>query len=399
MSDDPELGEIERARQRLLETLGSDFASPEYQRALEWLDLHGLARLAKARDELWEWLQRQAGGGGSGAGAPPKAPASRSVVVMLGGGDRPRTRPLTDSELKAVKATLKAMVDPTPEAGKAPGDGAGEPGDEKDEGEGETGEGEPGTTGGGGKTTASSKKRWKPFRRARRLSWGPIGRGTKDKFNWRDSWVDDWLSPNRTIRPWHMPFSGDLFKPYRAQNRTNRWMSMEVETPPLKTPKWAKGAGCADAGSVFRAPWRLTTDQRVFRMNRAKRQGSVLLDTSGSMGIDEATIEKIVRAVPAAVIGMYAAAGNHGQLRILSKWGKLVPDSKYFKKFGGMNGVDGPALRWLGYQPFPRIWISDGMVTGVGDGGATNLLLEAEEICERYRIVRVHSLAEAQKLL
>jgi hypothetical protein len=187
-----------------------------------------------------------------------------------------------------------------------------------------------------------------------------------------------------------------------ARGRVN-WMEMEVQTPHLTTPKFAKGPRCADVGAVFRAPHRLFTDQRVFRENRSKRQGSVLVDTSGSMALSSKMIKTIVRAVPAAVIATYGGnvRGNPhlGGLRILAKGGRLVAHNKEYKPVGVANGVDGPALRWLGMQPFPRIWISDGSVTGVGDTCCDKLAKQAAGICERYRIRRVGDLESALRFL
>lgn len=178
------------------------------------------------------------------------------------------------------------------------------------------------------------------------------------------------------------------------------WMEMELQTPYLRIPKNAKGVNCTDSGAVFRAPHRLPTDQKVFRQNRGRRSGSVLIDGSGSMQLDKEAIQKIVTAVPAAVIAVYGGYSPcSGALRVVAKMGRLVVHEKEYAPVGMANGVDGPALRWLGMQPLPRIWVSDGEVTGVGDGQTEELYAQAAAICERYRIRRVGELNKVLRLL
>jgi len=53
--------------------------------------------------------------------------------------------------------------------------------------------------------------------------------------------------------------------------------------------------------------------------------------------------------------------------------------------------VDGPALEWLAKQNGPRIWISDGSVTGIGDSQAANLFMEAGAILRKGNIRRFGS--------
>ena len=229
---------------------------------------------------------------------------------------------------------------------------------------------------------------WKPFTRTIRVGG--------------ETFTEERMDPTRRTVEWEPPLP-------ESQTRTaytpRDWLdSYVIQTPPTKKPKWAKGAGCTDSGTVFRAPHRLYTDQRVFRMNRAKRSGSVLIDASGSMGLNREAIENIVKAVPAAVIACYATGHTStaqlmGFIRILAKWGRVVVDPAQFYPPGQYNEIDGHALRWLGMQPQPRIWISDGMVTGIGDCPAPNLFQESEELCRRYRIVRRRYLEEARKLL
>ena len=273
---------------------------------------------------------------------------------------------ITDAENEAKKQQQLA------EKGKKPSD---DDDDDDGEGEGDSKSGEPS---------------WKPFRRKSLLP-GLYG----------DTWDDfePWMPPSKPTPRWEKPHPEGV-EPLDFP--TNQWMHMEVERPVLRKPKWAKGAGCTDTGAIFRAPYRLTCDQKVFRQNRAKRSGSLLVDVSGSMCLAPSQVKAIVKAVPAAVIGIYsgnAGSSNTGVVKILAQYGKLVTEDKEYIPYGGFNGVDGPALRWLAVQPRPRIWISDGIVTGLNDSCGHNLFNEVDNICERYRIIRKRSLREAQKLL
>lgn len=176
---------------------------------------------------------------------------------------------------------------------------------------------------------------------------------------------------------------------------SNRWTPYTMEYPHLAAPKRAKGLRNIEEGAILRAPWRLTTDYRIFRDNRARRTGSLLLDASGSMGLTQAMIKQIVERVPAAIVAVYGGNGNSGKVRLVAKGGKMAIAEKAYASPGGANCVDGPGLEWLGLQPLPRIWISDGGVTGHGDQQSPWVLWDAHRICAQFRIRRAGSLAEA----
>ena len=59
------------------------------------------------------------------------------------------------------------------------------------------------------------------------------------------------------------------------------------------------------------------------------------------------------------------------------------------RTYGNGNIVDGPALDWLGKQPGPRVWVSDGFVTGVNDTTSVDLGAAAQVTCNRGSIRRV----------
>jgi hypothetical protein len=51
-------------------------------------------------------------------------------------------------------------------------------------------------------------------------------------------------------------------------------------------------------------------------------------------------------------------------------------------------------LDWLNAQPGPRIWISDGYVTGTTDANGPNLLLEAAAKVRAGGVVRVDRMGD-----
>ncbi|NOT29441.1 MAG: hypothetical protein HOP15_03225 [Planctomycetes bacterium] len=74
-------------------------------------------------------------------------------------------------------------------------------------------------------------------------------------------------------------------------------------------------------------------------------------------------------------------------------------DAKDLVPYGRGNIIDEPALAWLAQQETPRLWISDGGVTGVGDTASAPLQQRCQEIVRRARIQRVKTVEEAAACL
>jgi hypothetical protein len=94
-----------------------------------------------------------------------------------------------------------------------------------------------------------------------------------------------------------------------------------------------------------------------------------------------------------------AGAAVNGTLCILGKQGRWGPLAH---GLGGGNNVDVEALQWLAAQPGPRVWISDGRVTGgfyYGMLGSQGLEHLCEELCRRHRITRTPTVQAALKQL
>lgn len=144
---------------------------------------------------------------------------------------------------------------------------------------------------------------------------------------------------------------------------------------------------------------RVNTDGALFRGKRsAIGGGTVLIDCSGSMSLDDSEVLAILQAAPAVTVATYAGSCNSGELRIIASKGRRADSDNFQPPYGG-NIVDLPALEWLGQQPSrPRIWVSDGIVTGRDDKVGLSLFQQAAALCQRFGIHRVASVSELMTL-
>lgn len=149
------------------------------------------------------------------------------------------------------------------------------------------------------------------------------------------------------------------------------WGEMEIQRvslPERLRHKESRRTRPADKGAVPRYMHRLLADQRVFGRKRKEQrlQGTVLIDHSGSMSLSTDEVDEILRRWPAVTIATYSGNYN-GTLRIIAEKGRRAERRHLSRPDGGGNCVDGPALDWLCKQRGPRIWISDGQVSGQGE--------------------------------
>jgi len=161
-----------------------------------------------------------------------------------------------------------------------------------------------------------------------------------------------------------------------------------------------RGRGRAtEEGALPRYLHRWPLDRAIFRRRAHVRGGTVLVDTSGSMSLDAAGVDSILMASSgAALVAIYSGTEKAGELRIVARDGRRA-DPKDLVPFGRGNIIDEPALEWLARQGGPRLWISDGGVTGVGDTTSAALQRRCKEIVERSGIRRVKTVAEAAAFL
>lgn len=173
---------------------------------------------------------------------------------------------------------------------------------------------------------------------------------------------------------------------------------MEITTPALtmKLPANLRGRGFRSSiyGQRLGQVHRTQTDAVAFRTKLPKpRGGAVLIDRSGSMGLEDDQILELMAAAPAVIIATYSGHYHSGELRIVAKNGRRVPEYMLDPP-GGCNMIDCSALMWLGQQPQrPRIWISDGGVSGYASGGGEffcrGRAVEAARLCRAYGIHRI----------
>lgn len=182
---------------------------------------------------------------------------------------------------------------------------------------------------------------------------------------------------------------------YYPSERPGRWGKLEVLRPTLQVPirtTFRRRSPPAFTGA-FRHPERAllpVADGRAFGI-KAPRGGSILIDCSGSMRLDSHDVEGLLTLRPGMSVACYAAdraTEEAGRLVVLAERGRMVEAVNVEKLFGKGNVVDGPSLRWLARRPEPRIWISDGVVTGTADRRGRNLDLEVEQICSQFRVTR-----------
>jgi hypothetical protein len=117
------------------------------------------------------------------------------------------------------------------------------------------------------------------------------------------------------------------------------------------------------------------------------------------MGVTAEDVYKLVLDAPAVTVAYYSGEYSGGDLVIVAKDGKLAEKWAFEKWHHGGNIVDGPALKWLETQKGPRIWVSDGQVTGVSDAQHSNLRTEALKICIGARITRIPDFESVQKAI
>lgn len=186
-----------------------------------------------------------------------------------------------------------------------------------------------------------------------------------------------------------------------AQSK-NCWGKLEIDRLPLvreQDGRLARRWRPTMEGAGVRYLHRLAIDRAIFASRRRVRGGSVLIDASGSMRLSADNIAAMVRAAPSATVAAYAGREDHGYLWILAARGKVADLAAWTSKRCAGNIVDGPALKWLALQERPRIWVSDGCVSGIGDGSAPNLLLESKCIVSAGNIRQARDMKAALKLL
>jgi hypothetical protein len=176
-----------------------------------------------------------------------------------------------------------------------------------------------------------------------------------------------------------------------------------IETAPLCVPLRARGGmrawRASPEGSAVRYVHRWLTDGAIFRRRARKRGGTILVDVSGSMSLEAEALDRLLLATPPGTrVAVYSGSEDRGTLRIVAE-GTRRAAAEHLKTPGRGNIVDLPALEWLARQPPPRVWVTDGGVTGIGDRPSKLLGARCRALRQRAHIQRVSKLAEATALL
>lgn len=184
--------------------------------------------------------------------------------------------------------------------------------------------------------------------------------------------------------------------PYKPRTRGGvGWNPMEIQIadmPHSLVPRLpSRRRSPSGFGATISYPSRFVFGSTIFLTRERRPQGgTVLIDTSGSMSLDSDDVLDILRRLPAAMIASYSSRDSQGYLRIIARHKRRAAD-RYLCTPGGGNGCDGPALEWLSRQTGPRIWVSDGWVTGAHSDG---MVSDSEayaviRLCRYSRIRRV----------
>lgn len=145
---------------------------------------------------------------------------------------------------------------------------------------------------------------------------------------------------------------------------------------------------------------RLLTDpeRRVFAGHRKSPGGTVLIDQSGSMHLEEAELLRLIVAAPGCTVIGYSHKANsklHPNIWVLAEEGRAV---SAIPRGNGGNGVDGPALLFAINRHrvgSPLIWVCDGYVTDDQDNFSSDLAEYCARLVLRHRIHQVSEVEDA----
>jgi hypothetical protein len=177
---------------------------------------------------------------------------------------------------------------------------------------------------------------------------------------------------------------------------------LTIRTVPLRVALRARGGArtwrAGTEGSAVRYLHRWATDRAIFRCRTRARGGSVLIDASGSMSIGSEDLDRFLLVAPIGTrVAIYAGEGEAGELCVVAAGGQRAAVEDIACSGRG-NIIDLPALEWLARQRGPRVWVSDGGVTGIGDKPSAALTARCAALRSRSGIRRVASLDDARKL-
>lgn len=152
-------------------------------------------------------------------------------------------------------------------------------------------------------------------------------------------------------------------------------------------------------GAVPSAWHRFHLDQKLFKgapiKGGCKGRGTILVDLSGSMSWTAGAIRALIEVVPECTVLGYAGMSGIGRLVLLADRGMAATEAairRWNSETGlGGNCIDAPALELLARMPTPRVWVSDGGVTGGHDARSSYVEALCKQACRTGNITRVRS--------
>ncbi len=221
------------------------------------------------------------------------------------------------------------------------------------------------------------------------------------------------LTQSMSARPPTSPDELRMFRrslePGGRRPPSGRFATLKFDPSLVMAPR-PRGVGVRRArpgatGPSMRYPSRLLTDdlKRAFAQRATFHGGIVVIDQSGSMDIDPAQLQSLLRRAPdALVVGYSHRPGDRGDVAnawLLADRG-AVATSCPSGNVG--NGVDGPVLLWALRQRRrrePVVWVTDGQVTDSHDHPDDELTTQCAELVRSHRIRLVRDLEGAARSL
>lgn len=159
-------------------------------------------------------------------------------------------------------------------------------------------------------------------------------------------------------------------------------------------------------GKVPRRPDRLLTDpeRRIFSEVVRGAGGIVVLDCSGSMGVEHSVVRQTTELYAGATVLAYTNRdSSSANSWILADGGRMISqDEMNTLPLNRGNGCDGPALRWAVRRRKKDefiVWVSDFGVTGQNDAQTREMEHDCAELVRKHKIIQVNTCEDAIELL
>jgi hypothetical protein len=132
------------------------------------------------------------------------------------------------------------------------------------------------------------------------------------------------------------------------------------------------------------------------RRVRQKPGGTVVIDASGSMGVNRKNLSKLLELIPTATVAYYSGDEKaKGILVVYALEGKRYSGELPEETLRGGNSVDLPAIKWLLSMPKPHTLISDLQFCGGVLGSEVIAHALVERATKRGDLTNYRSLDEA----